>query len=1407
MDKRKLKFRNGLHKNLIGSQISTKSGICSETKTQNDETSKSKSMLLSGKTFSSQSQNKLSNEETFTNNNKTFREETSIHKSTTSRESILSHKRKLLNLNESENENDDDLGFPLAESTVLKKRRDDSNIVQEECENVNSKNSLNNSSIILQKNVTPSTQCKFTEFLHESGIKINLVAPHILCKDIIIIKQKMKELLNSKKYEKVELIDLMEKYFDNEQNLENALVDMEIFVGNDISHVLHSSSLIRILLQVSELHPEIYSRLLSKLNESVLVADSIETIPWAITLLQQFRFLDVVTNSDVLTNSLEQLLESCPIWFQSELILFLPDIVIDKQHHTVAEILDKVLEQNSELTSLILNCMSNLNLGKEYLNEYKDKILNLLKTNIKVNEMVAVVKFVLEDCTNMDIFKKTLTVLRNTDIQPLVGEKVTECYQNQMDIVNALKMNMLLSKNVVNTTIAFVKDVTKDPKPLDIILLLLIFSTTEIKRKNVETIFKQHIRSGFYRTSLLNSLYNDYKQVVQNFQSTALQLSSNLLKTDDRVFIDFAINWFCLQFICHKKNVFKQREIVEKIIFLMGANDQTVKNALAFLCKMVTQEEERQCLVPHCNHLRILLEKMDNLGLEEVGTLNDLLQNLCINSSSISDSLRDDLFILLQKQLSNFKPLTKCKGVLAAVMAIKHLMKKAETSNKAYNLFRTVLKNVKNCPRSQALFYDQLTHIISQTQEIDAEFIKTLSNYIEEEFINTNMIDKLCYRGELVSKFGLNKAEDEPQNCVLTFENKKYGAIVPISFKLLRTCCIRLSANGDLDAIDSLLGCAILMPMNFDIAENSIMDLIVCCINWFREVISGFVMQKDPLLQIQVLQRLDNLIYLQTELSSLFSLCDTKYQPPPCYFHHFPVPYFVKIEKKVGKKSKKEKKTSVKKSVKKSVSFNETESWELGSLICSKNPMYFRRLDATIIHLLDIKLELNTSQSIEHSISVNQVCFIVKEVLGIFEHDNNENFIRNLIELLPKICSKLQDIVDTLRNSNDNQSIKYQEAARLLMCLLTKIFNWKGFESVTYNLLLREGLRTLASQIDKRNGMLRSCKELVAESCKYFESLSDIATLISLAITLVNMCQSLMKHSESYTKENKEKYAKMAFGFLCLQWPQDKQFNPQYKTAVIGLLNSWIDNEPLQLKAVTLILEWLPDETSKLQKPQDSLSKIPSIKKNNFHFLFKKIFDGLINGVKLALSLANRDPERIELWYEVAANVQKIVKISKTLTTKNNILIFIKHMPILLKYFLNLGMPILEHNLKYETDAVIKILKMMQGGTRYLHTVCCDSSEKKDLTLTKYIPAAKSILERLLYSVKGMLVLNDSPAAFWMGNLVNKNLEGQEILSQSILSEGSTLPNSDITDDVANVSSDILESDSNDDLAKDDDSL
>lgn len=129
------------------------------------------------------------------------------------------------------------------------------------------------------------------------------------------------------------------------------------------------------------------------------------------------------------------------------------------------------------------------------------------------------------------------------------------------------------------------------------------------------------------------------------------------MKSEERVFVNFAIEWFRLQFLNQKEILFKQREIIEKIILLMGNNDQTVKHALTILCKMAENTIERNCLVLQCNHLRILLEKIDCFGLQEIGTLNDLLHGLCFVDDSTSESLRDDLFILLQKQLSAAKPL------------------------------------------------------------------------------------------------------------------------------------------------------------------------------------------------------------------------------------------------------------------------------------------------------------------------------------------------------------------------------------------------------------------------------------------------------------------------------------------------------------------------------------------------------------------------------------------------------------------------------------------------------------------------------------------------------------------------------------------------------------------------------
>lgn len=136
------------------------------------------------------------------------------------------------------------------------------------------------------------------------------------------------------------------------------------------------------------------SHLLMHIFYIFLYRNTLEEVPWTMLLLHQFRFLDTITNVDILTTNIQQLLETCPLWFQYELILFLPDILPDAQHQIIAEVLTKMLEENCELTNVILNCIASFNLGKEYLEEYKIKVLHLLKTNIKIELIPVVIRYV-----------------------------------------------------------------------------------------------------------------------------------------------------------------------------------------------------------------------------------------------------------------------------------------------------------------------------------------------------------------------------------------------------------------------------------------------------------------------------------------------------------------------------------------------------------------------------------------------------------------------------------------------------------------------------------------------------------------------------------------------------------------------------------------------------------------------------------------------------------------------------------------------------------------------------------------------------------------------------------------------------------------------------------------------------
>lgn len=93
----------------------------------------------------------------------------------------------------------------------------------------------------------------------------------LIDQEVTTIKQKMKEKLQSKEYKKQEIINSLEEYIDNRQNLQSILFDF--VVSSDCQSFDHISNtcVVRILLQISELQPDIYVCFLNKLNESVLL--------------------------------------------------------------------------------------------------------------------------------------------------------------------------------------------------------------------------------------------------------------------------------------------------------------------------------------------------------------------------------------------------------------------------------------------------------------------------------------------------------------------------------------------------------------------------------------------------------------------------------------------------------------------------------------------------------------------------------------------------------------------------------------------------------------------------------------------------------------------------------------------------------------------------------------------------------------------------------------------------------------------------------------------------------------------------------------------------------------------------------------------------------------------------------
>ncbi|XP_019736648.1 Fanconi anemia group D2 protein isoform X3 [Hippocampus comes] len=388
------------------------------------------------------------------------------------------------------------------------------------------------------------------------------------------------------------------------------------------------------------------------------------------------------------------------------------------------------------------------------------------------------------------------------------------------------------------------------------------------------------------------------------------------------------------------------------------------------------------------------------------------------------------------------------------------------------------------------------------------------------------------------------------------------------------------------------------------------------------------------------------------------------------------------------------------------------------------------------------------------------------------------------VQMLPALCSHLENChnhFQTLLSDNDGivdgPTVDAQEhqlissCCQLLLLVLNTIFSWSGFSLPGHRSLLKKALGVLVGRV-KDGGTELNLELLVKHSFEYLLNFRSTIPNLSSALCLSQLLSTISEKGGNAIAY-REQTASLARRFLSQSWitvSGEKQRGTKFNEALHTLLSIYMEHVDDVLKAVEEIANEGFPQIINASKDESSASW-PTLSKQTFLVFYKVLMAELEKSVRKIPSGKINDSseaqsEKLLTWNLAVRDFHILVSIVKVFDSRPVLNVCLKYGRLFLESFLKLGMPLLDYSFKRHKEDVQNMLKTFQLSTRQLHHVCGHSKIHQDTSLTNHVPALKKSLELFVYRVKAMLTLNNCQGAFWIGNLKNRNLKGEEILSQ-----------------------------------------
>lgn len=1281
----------------------------------------------------------------------------------------------------------------------------------------------------------------FKETLREAGALLTAEgAFNILTQEQSLVIRDLERLIETHPRNTERFMVGLKRLCKNEDDFKKALMPSELHKTNAASadlfnnSVQQQESIFRIMLNVGGLQKVVMDLVLDYLV-SYATDENVDEC-WVPLLLNSLRYLPYIKEPAVLSTKLLDTLDVATYESQLEILNALPEIVPDVQYDEIAKQLGVFLDSNSNLAGAIVNCLNLLQISPETKADIQDRILAKLFTESYFKIFPILYEFLITD-SNMQTLQPIFTKIRSMlDSILCVADSNAEIETNKTILLVKLQRSALSSKLVYDTWIHLLSSIrsSNDHKPVDVLLLFILHSTTKTRRHNTEMLFKKKIKAGLLKAVLLEVFFQKYvtAQFLKDYFNTFLEVASYLLQNSKDC--EFTSTLYKEIFLHASTDCIQHQDLIHNLILATSVADQVGVVLQIFGDLMAKNYLELQ---KHTLQLMSLLEKLDVFHLRNIKETFEILCGLTANDSTTG--FKDEIHMIIRKQLSSAKKSIKHRGIVGAVVMAKCIITTSTEQSdfsldedssismadlpdgspkEAAGLLDLTNISSSGSPDSMGLFYDELASMLITSENLDKYFLAwlkdTITNDFQNIFIGENVPSSINDI-PLITQYSLN-AEDEVNEpiCVNIAEvtlKTKTNQILTLSpmFRLLRLLHFR-QHDGDLGTIDALLGCGVLMPdtstthnMDSDQIKQTI-DCVFHCANWFRENISAFVTQKSRLLRKKVISRIGNLIELEGLLQELMV------QVPE---HKLPLASFDSFSS--GKRPSGT--TSNKKVAKSREIVNETTTSVVTQASSTKTKsdceISFREMDTDVMLLLKYPVTIteNLSQN-DIQLDLKQFCYILRDVVtkltllvqekrkGLTSLNivKSSSVIKDLQHFFPNIKNTLNRITEQLKEKLEQNDGRYDlpelftEDARelknafgLIIKCFSLTFSWRGFQDNKNLNLLRECLKALR---EETSSQLNSATKLSLEFVtRLYNNYLQVSMCLCDAVNLVKTMQALYVINEN--KDIKKIITAAAGKFLKRKWYNTNgltDVGKQYNININVLLKAYLDSA--DVKTICGLIGTLQKQAPSLQTKEDSLQMLGSIDKPAFPVFFQTLCNSLLERVRAQLvSLSNR--EHLILWKTTGLSLQGLMAIVKIHEMRVNLVCFLKKSLGILKLFLNQGIPILEIMLKAKPDEVVDIFKTMQSTTRFLHHLCCHSKLTKDTSLIAYVPQFRLTLETLVYRVKAALVANNCSDAFWMGNLRNKDLHGEDILTQDSTStdndqeEKDVMPEDDDSDD------------------------